>query len=165
MLITAIVCLFGKLHLDGVIDVHQDRETPSYFYFIEPLIDWFLLALPLYIIGSNLSISKIRFIDIAGTTALARYPIFFVVILTMVFPSHTNDPQKFINEIQNNPGMLLQIILLGLLILPFIVWMTALMFNAFSISANLKGPKAVWSFVASILIAEILSKVIFSLLI
>lgn len=29
MLITAIVCLFEKTHLDGIIDVHEGRVTPS----------------------------------------------------------------------------------------------------------------------------------------
>jgi hypothetical protein len=165
MLITTIVCLFGKLHLDGVIDVHEGRETQSYFYFIEPLIDWLCFVVPLYIFARNFSVSSIRFIDVAGTAALARYPMLFVVVLNMLFPTHSKDPQKIVNDILGHPVMLLQIILLGLLILPFIIWTVALMYNAYSLSANLKGTKAVWSFVASFIIAEILSKVIFSLLI
>jgi len=49
---------------------------------------------------------------------------------------------------------------LSILMIPIIVWTVALMYNAYSVSANLNGPKAVWSFIASFVIGEILSKVI-----
>ena len=160
MLITAVLCLLQKAHLDGVIDLHTGRETPSYFYFIEPVIDWVCLVLPLYIFGRVFSVSSIRVIDVAGTSALARYPMFFVVLLNFLMPKETGDPTKFIATIESNPAMLAQLLIVGLCILPFIVWTVALMYNAYSTSVNLKGPKATWSFVASFIIAEILSKVI-----
>ncbi len=169
MIITAVLCLFGKQHLDGVLDVHTGIITPSYLYFVEPVIDWLCLVLPLYLFGRIFSVSSIRFIDVAGTSALARYPMFFAVLLTIIFfPNQFNqakDPLKFINDIQTHPVLLAQILVLGLLSVTFIVWTVALMYNAYSISTNLKGPKAAWSFIASIIIAEILSKIIISAII
>jgi len=160
MLLSAIVCSLETIHLDGVLDVHKGREAPSYFYFIEPLIDWLCLVIPLYIFGKSFSVSAIRFIDVAGTSALARYPMFFVVLLCMLSPNLPTDEQKILNTIQTNPHVLMQLTVIGILVIPFIVWTVALMYNAYSLSANLKGPKAVWSFIASVVIAEILSKVI-----
>lgn len=159
MVITSIVCLLEKQHLDGVIDVHGPKESPSYIFFIEPAIDWFCLVLPLYLFGRSFSVSSIRFIDVAGTSALARYPIFFIVLASLLSPKQVNDPQKFLQDIQTNPH-LMQLLLLAVLTIPFAIWTVALMYNAYSVSANLKGKKAVWSFIASFVIAEILSKVI-----
>ena len=165
MLITAVVCFLEKCHLDGVIDVHLGKETPPYLYFAEPLIDWLCLVLPLYIFGRFFSVSSIRFIDVAGTSALARYPMFFVVLASILFPRHITDPQSFVHALQNDPGLMMRIVIMSLLIVPFIVWTVALMYNAYSISTNLKGSKAIWSFIGSFIIAEILSKVIIYLLI
>jgi len=164
MLITAIICFLEKFHLDGVLDVHEGREASSYFYFIEPVIDWLCLIIPLYLFGRSFSVSAIRFIDVAGTSALARYPMFFVVLLTIPISlkNQSNDPQKLVNTIMQDPGLMAKLTIFGLLIILFLVWTVALMYNAYSTSANLKGPKAAWSFVASIVIAEILSKVIIS---
>jgi hypothetical protein len=169
MLITAIICLLGKQHLDGVFDVHEGATTPYYFYFIEPVIDWLCLIVPLYIFGRIFSASSVRFIDVAGTSALARYPIFFVVLFGILFLpgqiNNTKDPLKFINDIQIHPALLAQLTILSLFSIVFLVWTVALMYNAYSVSTNLKGQKAAWSFIASIVIAEILSKIIFSIII
>jgi len=163
MLITAIVCMLTKWHLDGVIDIHQGKEgSPSYLYFIEPAIDWLCLALPLYIFARSFSVSSVRFIDIAGTSALARYPMLFAVLVSMLMPHHSGDTQNFLNSLLSDPNLIMRLVLLSLLIIPLTVWTVALMYNAYSLSANLKGPKAAWSFIGSFLIAEILSKVILS---
>jgi len=163
--ITGMVCLAEKLHMDGVIDIHGPKETPTYFYFTEPVIDWLCLVIPLYIFGRILSVSAIRFIDVAGTGALARYPMFFVVLLTMLMPKQIYDPKYLMNAIQTNPALLAQVVMVAFLIIPFVVWTVALMYNAYSISTNLKGQKATWSFVVSILIAEVISKAIIAVLI
>jgi hypothetical protein len=160
MLVTALVCFKWTVHLDGIIDIHKGKETPSWLYFTEPVIDWVCFFLPLYIFGRSFSGPSIRFIDIAGTAALARYPIIFAVILSILIPLHSVNPQQILQEIQSNHVLLGKIMLLALMIVPFIVWTVALMYNAYSISANLKGPKAIWSFIVSLLIGEIISKII-----
>jgi hypothetical protein len=42
--------------------------------------------------------------------------------------------------------------------IPFLCWMVALMYKSFSVSCNVKGGKAIGTFVAGLIIAEILSK-------
>lgn len=165
IVVTALLAVLTKEHLDGVLDIHVGRESASYVYFTESFIDWLSLVFPLYIFGRILSTSSIRLVDVAGTSALARYPMFFVVIVSMFIPKNLpTDPQKLFAIIQNNPGIVARLVCIGLLTLPFIIWTVALMYNAYSISANLKGAKAVWSFIASVVIAEIISKIILYLL-
>lgn len=166
MLATALLCFFTHIHLDGVIDIHRGRQSASSIFFAEPFIDWLCLLLPFYIFGRNLSASSIRFIDVAGTLALARYPMFFATLVSMFIPSDMGGaPAQVITTLLNNPALMARLVIAGLLALPFIIWSVALMYNAYSVSANLKGGKAVWSFIASLVIAEIISKIIFLLII
>lgn len=163
MLVTAVLCLLTHEHLDGIIDVHVGKQVPPFVYFIEPFIDWICLLLPLYVFGRSISISSTRFIDIAGTSALSRYPVFFMAVIAMLTPRDMGPPDKLLTLLHNNPALAIKLGIVGLLIVPFIVWAIALAYNAYSVSANLKGSKAVWSFITSMVIAEILSKIIISL--
>ena len=159
MLISAVLACLGKIHQDGIIDVHKGRITASYLYFAEPFIDWACTLIPLYIFGRIASVSSIRFIDIAGTAAFARYPAIFAVIINIIFVPFINI--KGLTDIQNiSSGTMAGLIISGIAELFIIIWIVALLYNAYSISANLKGTKAVWTFIASMLIAEVLSKVI-----
>jgi hypothetical protein len=78
----------------------------------------------------------------------------------MLIPKDIGVPQKILGTIQTNPHLMIQLVFVGLLIIPFIIWTVALMYNAYSTSVNLKGQKAGWSFAVSLIIAEILSKII-----
>ncbi len=159
MLISAILGYLGKVHQDGVIDVHKGRITAPYLYIIEPFTDWICTVIPLYIFGRLASVSTIRFIDIAGTAALARYPAIFAVIINILFVPFINI--KGLADIQNiSSGTMAGLVISGIAGLFIIIWIIALLYNAYSISANLKGSKAIWTFIASMLIAEIFSKVI-----
>jgi len=73
MLITACICMYSHTHFDGVLDAHNGRVTLASMYFIEPFTDWICLVLALYLGGIIFSKSTIRFIDVAGTLALARW--------------------------------------------------------------------------------------------
>jgi hypothetical protein len=159
MIISAILSCIGKVHQDGIIDMHEGRMTASYLYFVEPFIDWVCTFIPLYIFGRFTSDSSVRFIDIAGTAALARYPVIIAVIINMFFVPFINI--KELSDIQSiSSGTMTELIISGAAVLFIIIWIVALLYNAYSTSANLKGPKAIWTFIASMLIAEVLSKVI-----
>src|SRR6185437_4850607 len=160
MFITALVCLFNIIHLNGIIDVHIGRQTAAWLYFTEPVIDWLSLVLPLYIFGRILSHSSIRLVDVAGTSALARYPMFFTVVFSVFVPISGDDPKKILDTIQSNTTLAVQLFVITIFIIPCVVWTVALMYNAYSISTNLKGPKAVLSFIASFVMAEIVSKTV-----
>ncbi len=158
MLVTAVICYYSHSHLDGVIDMHTGRVAPLQVYFWEQLIDWGCLVLLLYPAGLIFSKSAIRFVDVAGTLALARWPMIMGPIIGFglkPFPVFHN-----VDEAMDAMYAFMGSILLGLLLIPFVIWMVALMYNAFTISVNMKGRKATGIFIAGMLIAEILSHVI-----
>jgi len=158
MLITAGACYFGKVHLDGAIDMHQSGQPNFIALWVEPLLDWLCLVIPLYLFGRYFSVSSVRFIDVAGTLALARYPLFFAVMLTVFFLPDIKTPTEVINALQTNPALIVKLALMGLAVLPFIIWTIALMYNAYAVSCNIKGQKAVATFIIALFLAEVISK-------
>ena len=43
--------------------------------------------------------------------------------------------------------------------LSMIIWMVVLMYRAYCVSCNIKGPKAIGTFIAALIVGEVLSKV------
>jgi len=102
----------------------------------------------MWIAGVCFSKSRLRAIDVAGTMALARTPMLLVVAICFlpVVPVSLYDVSR-------------NIIFL-LICIPFMIWMVALMYNAYTVSCHLKGNKAVVSFIGALVIAEIVSRVV-----
>lgn len=150
MALTAVIAFFSQTHFDGAIDLHVGAVTKSWFYLFEPLNAWLSTALVLFCFGNFLSKSKIRFVDVAGTLALARAPMLIAAIIGFVPIYHRQPSEKDLAAIA----------ILGIVMLLFSVWMIALSYNAFTVSCNLKGSKASWGFVAALIVTEVVSKVV-----
>jgi len=166
MLATACIAYYSHAHFDGVIDMHVGRVTPMPVYFYEQLIDWGCLVLILYPAGLIFSRSSIRFIDVAGTLALARWPMIICAILAfgikgtghMPVINNTADAMKLLDS------MLGTILLAIFVVLPVIIWFVALMYNAFKLSCNIKAPKSTMVFIPALIIAEVLSHLLLYIL-
>jgi hypothetical protein len=131
-------------------------------YFFEAAINWTITSVIFYIASLILSKTKSRFVDMGGTVALARYPYLFVSIIAFAVPSLNPDA---LMDFANIPkGELIELVLAGLLMLLCTIWFITLLFNAFTVSSNLKGRRAVWGFICSLILAEILSMVAFHFL-
>jgi hypothetical protein len=146
MLAASVVSYFSKTHFDGAIDIHFGASGKYLWFLGEQLIAWFSVVVVLYPLGLIFSKSRIRLIDVAGTLAMARVVTLPVALMGFlpIYPVNLDNPVK----------LMLSVVLT---IIPAI-WMVALMFNAFSVSANIRQGKAVACFIVGILIAEILSK-------
>lgn len=154
MLATLPIAFYSKTHFDGAIDAHIGAETPFLWYVIEQLLAWGSLVLAFFLAALILSKSKFRLIDIAGTVALARAPMLLVAIAGFL--------PGFQNAKPGQPDALL--LISALVILLPAGWMIALLYNAFTTSANIKGTKAIGGFVTAIILAEILAITIHRLL-
>ncbi len=159
MLAAAVIGYYSKTHFDGVLDAHTGHSSPMWFYLEDALVDWSLPVVIFYIAGRIFSKSSIRLIDVAGTLALARWVMLFPAIAGFVFYMPAPNQPVSMEEMMK-PAMSGPVIVFGLLSLLFVIWMVALMYNAFTTSCNLKGGKAVWIFVVGLLVSEILSKII-----
>jgi|SRR5450432_68306 len=153
MIATACIAFFNNAHFDGAIDVHVGRISSFPLYFLEQFIVWGSVVLIFYFIGRLFSNTSVRFIDVAGTMALARWPMIFVALISFAEPS-----DLLINPISTAA------ILVALSSLPFIVWMIALMYSAFIISCNMKGGRATGLFILALVLSEVLSKILFYLI-
>jgi hypothetical protein len=171
MLAAAYSGSLGNAHFDGVIDLHIGKDMPLWFFFAEVMIDWLCLSIVLLIAAFIVSRSSFRIIDIFGTQALARTPYLLAVLFALPkgvvrFGEYlaAKALQKPITvEIQNTDVLFFVAMIIVALLM--IVWMVVLMYRAYSVSCNIKGGKAIGSFIAGLIIAEILSKLTIWLLV
>lgn len=159
-----ILSLLGHLshtYFDGVLDVHYvctDAPSTLLTHVIWIFGSWIIAVIIMYLTALILAGRSVRFIDMAGTLAMAKIPMIgaalwgFIPIIHICIGNPV-DLQLMMNEI-------LVPTLLALPSLIFLIWSIVLMYNAFSISGNLKGTKGVLSFIATLLISELLSKIV-----
>lgn len=159
MLVTAGVSIFSQCHFDGAIDIHIGRDTSTIVYFLEPLVDWSVLTLIFYVAGRLLSTSAIRWVDYAGTVALARFPYLLAALIAFSVPEL--DPQSLMNITDLDSFTLVSLMISSILIVSISIWMIALLYRAFAISGNLRGRRAVWGFIIALLISEVITGIIF----
>ena len=149
MAITAVIGHINHIAFDGVLDIHAGAIISLSTSFIMQAVDLFALFLTMWLAGICFSKTKLRAIDVAGTMALARVPMLLLAIVCFlpVIPKGLFDMPR--------------IIVFALICLPFSIWMIALMYNAYTVSCNLKGTRAVVTFIVALIVAEIVSKLIF----
>ncbi len=148
--LAAFIGSLNNLHFDGVLDAHVGMPGTLGLFVVESLMDWLILGIVFLICGLVLSQSRPRAIDILGTQALARWPMVFVALLSFMPGLEVADVTNISKEL----------IVFGLLALLFTIWMVALMFNAYKVSTNLKGAKLIVSFIAGLMAAEVISKLL-----
>jgi hypothetical protein len=164
ILVTAFLGSLSNTHFDGVLDVHTGRAAPLWFFLTEVLIDWLCLSVVLLIAALFVSRSSFRIVDVFGTQALARAP--HLLTILAVLPRGFDRFAEYLlaKAMQQTPTNTIEstdILFFAagtIVMLLMIIWMVTLMYRAYSVSCNTKGGKAVSSFIAGLIIAEILSK-------
>lgn len=171
IILSALLNVFSGTHFDGLLDVHfGDANGYSKLFMLEGLINWVSFALLLYIAGKIFSSSSIRFIDVFGTIAMARWPLFIVSFFALIIPHQAVDQFIMAKALNINAPVTIQtyeivlFVFLSLVMILVTVWVIILMYRAYSVSCNLKGAKGVWSFIVALLIAEVISKYVIYLL-
>lgn len=164
LLLTSILATLAGIEFNGVIDVHLSLfPVPFLTHLLQQLLIISVIAVVFYTIGVISSKSRIRFLDVAGTMLLSRSVLFIAAFLFLFLPK--TEITDFLNNLAQQPTSISPVstrlvILLSAFLLIIIVstiWMIALMFNAYKTSCNVKGSKAVISFISALIIAEILS--------
>ncbi len=158
--------IFGT-HFNGLLDIKFGSTEVEYLVFLlYGIINVSVVSILFYVSGGIVSKSRIRFIDVIGTQTLARYPYILAPFLNINGISERAGAYimyKFLNigesvQIENYELILSAVFMLIMLLL--IVWMIALMYNAYRIACNVKGANAVLSFIIVIFVAEILTLII-----
>jgi hypothetical protein len=162
ILLTALVGSWGHTHFDGVLDTHVGASAPLWFFLAEGMIDWLCLSVALWACGKIISQTAFRAVDLLGTQALARWPALCISLVTLpkAFQRFGSELMETLKQgkIQFDTMDAIVFSIIVIAMIPFLCWMAALMYRSFSVSCNVKGGKAIGTFVAGLLIAEVLSK-------
>jgi len=163
ILLSGFIGRLGNTHFDGVIDVHIGTKAALWYFLAEGIIDWLSIAIGLFFFGLIVSPSAVRMIDVFGTQALARWP--YLITAVVMLPEANRRVGAYLMA-RFTTGIRLAFNYTDMLIFGFAVivsifmavWMVALMYRAYAVSCNVKGAKAVITFVVSLIGAEALSK-------
>lgn len=129
------------------------KDSDYWVFFMESFSNWLFISTFLYVSGLILSKSKIRVIDILGTTLLSLIPLVITPLIRMlpVF-------QSFMHQsLQRDTIEGVYYISLA--------WTIILLFNAYKISCNLKNERLITSFIISIILSEICTKLFIKLIV
>jgi len=156
VIITGIICTFSNVTFDGVVDMHLVKSLTLLQSFEFLAID--ILSVVTIMITTGFIISKsFRIIDILGTMTLSRTPL--IILAFAGFFTVSPD----INELIKDPTIIFQsisFIILILLSIPVTIWSIILMFNALKVSCGINGNKLGSAFIISLLVAEVISKIL-----
>jgi hypothetical protein len=163
ILMAGLIGAVSNTHFDGTLDTHTGAHVPLWFFLSEGIVDWICLAVVLLIAGRIISKTPFRTIDVLGTQALARWPTILIALATLPkgyqrFCVSLVEQFKAGKTPEFNTSDALITIGVICIMIPCLIWMLVLMYKAFSVSCNVKGAKAIGTFIIGLGIAEILSK-------
>jgi hypothetical protein len=159
---SALMLYSGNLIQDSYIHIGMAKAS-----FLEVLgaqtIWWIVPAALLYLCGLLLSKSKIRIIDILGTTAFAQI-ILLLMIAPMLLPVVMNNMLESVASLQTGavPDMaeFTPMIIYSIWSLIYLVVFYIWNFNAFAVSCNVSGWKAIVAFIAVQVVVTIVGTII-----
>ncbi|MDR1456014.1 MAG: hypothetical protein LBJ01_10215 [Tannerella sp.] len=157
---------------DGVLDIHAGRlDLRGHALCV--FGSWASAVAVFYLTALILSGPSVRLIDFAGTLALAhvaRIPGVLVGLVPMPVPDINPqsgtalNPDDLLAIVLFLREHILEMILLSVICIGVLVWFIAWMYNACSVSGNLKGGKGIVSFIIALIIAEIVSKILLAIM-
>jgi hypothetical protein len=135
IILAGLIGYTSNTHFDGVLDTHTGRAAPLAFFLTEGFVDWLSLSFVLFVIGKLVSATSFRVIDVFGTQALARWPTIVMSLLTLAPPYHRFS-QFLTRHIMTGESPA----------------------TTFGTPDDIRGGRAIGSFIAGLFIAEIISK-------
>ncbi len=152
---------------DGVFDLHFVEKVALKQPFIDNVIVIGSLFLCLLAVGKYTN-KKTRSIDILALSLISRIPTYLLVLVNandFMYTVSNTILQQFQNGNLNIvPADLTIIVVFTLLSIAELVWMITLLYNGFKVATNAKKLRSVVLFIVALIAAEILSKLIFSIL-
>ncbi|WP_445453409.1 hypothetical protein [Flavobacterium sp. 25HG05S-40] len=155
--------IFGVTY-DGVIDVHLNQEMSFIHSMKENIIIVLLITFLLFGLGKIIN-PKTRFIDIVNASLIYRIP-FYVSAVLVSIPAVKKIEEAMLKESGNFAKIkfetldLALLLVMSLLLIILLIYALALLYHGFKTASNAKQLKHIVFFCITILIAEILSKIL-----
>lgn len=150
----------SQSHFDGILDFHTGKHVPLALFLLEGIVDWLVFASLLYIAGILISKSRVRLLDVFGTQAMARFP--SVIMAVCAFPPayQRQAARLAAANLSVAWGDAVCFAVAAFILFLMTIWMAILMYQAFAVSCNVRGGKAVGIFFGALILAEIAVKAI-----
>ncbi len=165
--VTALFSFLFNTHHAGIIDIkYGQSEIGLASFLLYGLVNVVVISVLLFLSGALLSKSSIRFVDVVGTQALARFPMIVTPFLNIGNPMERLSQYLLKNFLGQGEDVAISFpewvyIIFGFLVMVLvIVWAITLMYNAYSVSCNLRGTRALVSFIVVLVLAEIASLIL-----
>lgn len=159
ILLSGVVAYFTNTHFDGVLDIHYGAGKPFWVFLSVGLVNWIVVAFTLGIAAVILSGTRFRIIDLLGTLAVARIPFILTTLIPLFY-----EPNRLLDLLEGTIPLstsdIFGITISGLIALIVIIWVITWTYQAYTHTANLKGSKAVSSFIIALIVATVIDKII-----
>jgi hypothetical protein len=152
-------------HYHGLLHYGPAPVSALWVYVAECLIVWLVPALLFYLCGVLLSKSRIRIIDALGTVAFAQLPLLVMNALAFTTPMQdiSNLDLAHLTLTELIP-YLQPMMWIGLILILVMAWMLIWLYNALKISCNLKGSHLIIGYIATLLISDIITRLLINLM-
>ena len=161
LVLSIVLGIAFNARFDGLLNLHFVESTTAIQLVTDQLINYLSMVAIFFLVVQVLGAKQTRFIDLAGTLLLAMAP-FSITPLLNINNIMYNTSMAMVNNLQSShttEGMNMGFLVFSLIIMLLtIVWMVALMFQAYKICSNFKGTKLTISFIIGLVGAAILSK-------
>jgi hypothetical protein len=149
---------------DGVIDLHFVEKVPLYQPFLEIGITILYTTIFLFIVGKIIN-PKARIIDIFLASMIARIPYYFITFFNANNKAYTISQGILILVKSSKTNMLsstdvFYLLLMSFAIIGSLIWFFVLLYNGFKTAVNAKETKHTALFIAAVVVAEIISKIV-----
>ncbi|UAY55269.1 hypothetical protein [Arachidicoccus terrestris] len=148
--LTLLISFYSHSVFNGVIDFHVFPFSTIWPYAFYYVIAWLCLVIYFGLAGLIFTKTRFRWIDIAGTTLLSRFPLLLIAIAAFAIPYIDTAALSNLSKIHFTAGFYIA----STFSLLCIIWTIALYYNSYRICLNIKGQKAIWSFIAVMIMAE-----------
>ncbi len=143
LLATSYIAFISGTHFNGLLSIQFAKDSDYWVFLVENVAIWLFISVFMYLLGLVLSKSKIRLIDVFGTTLLSRIPLILAPAVRLFHPFITfgflSWQMYFVNGVY----------------FISLVWSVVLLYNAYRVSCNLKNERLVVSFLVALILAEI----------
>jgi hypothetical protein len=164
VVLAAFIGSFRGAYFDGVLDLHFSYTSyPLWIVFAMLAVDFATLII-LFLIAGAIFSKNFRVIDVIGTNFLAKGTALFLILTEFIpIPEVVSNVLRDPKLLMENPNVLFSsfaFILQMVLSVLIMIWYIALLYNAFSVSLNIKKGRRVVIFIVVLLLAEIVSKIV-----
>ena len=159
IVLSGLAAAAAGVHFDGLLDFHPGYSVSFRVPILEGLVNWSVISVILVLVSLLVAPRTVRVVDIAGTQALARWPLLPAALACVPGPVREANDELVAAAAEGRmvtpPAASL---VAGLFAVDCAIWMVWLMWKAFSVSCNQRGGRAVAIFVAALLAGEMATK-------